>query len=43
MGQAEALLHAPGEALDVGVPLVGELDELEEVADDRFRVAAGRP
>ena len=33
MGQAEALLHAPRERRHVGVPLVAEVDELEQVAD----------
>ena len=47
MGQAEALLHAPREPLDVGLALVGEVDQLQEIADDplpgggREAVAAG--
>ncbi len=33
VGEAQPLLHAAGEAQDVGVALVREVDQLEEVAD----------
>ena len=33
VGEAQALLHAARQALDVGVALVREVDQLEEVAD----------
>ena len=33
VGQAQALLHAARQRLDVGVALVGEVDQLEQVAD----------
>ena len=33
VGEAQALLHAARQALDVGVALVGEVDQLEQVAD----------
>ena len=33
VGEAEPLLHAARQALDVGVALVAEVDEVEEVAD----------
>ena len=47
VGEAQALLHAAGQALDVRVALVAEVDEVEEVADHppppggRDAVAAG--
>ena len=47
VGEAEALLHAARQALDVGVALVAEVDEVEQVADHlapaggRDAVAAG--
>ena len=47
VGEAQPLLHAPREALDVRVALVAEIDEVEEVADHppppigRDAVAAG--
>ena len=34
VGQAEPLLHAARQSLDVGVALVGEVHEFEQVADD---------
>ena len=39
-GQAEPLLHAAGEAVDEVVALVGEVEQLEHVADDGFAAAA---
>ena len=47
VGEAEPLLHAAREALDVGVPLVAQVDEIEQVADHpappvgRDAIAAG--
>ena len=41
LGQAEPLLHAAGEAVDEVVALVGEVEQLEHVADDGFAAAAG--
>ena len=44
VGEAQALLHAAREALDVGVALVAEVDELEQVADHPAPARpAGRP
>ena len=43
VGQAQALLHAPRQALDVGVALVAEVDELEQVADHPAPRGRGRP
>src|SRR6185436_3901003 len=41
VGEAQALLHAPRQALDVGVALPGEIDQLEQVTD--HPLALGRP
>ena len=41
LGQAEALLHAAGEAVDEVVALVREVEQFEHVADDGFAAAAG--
>ncbi len=38
--QAQSLLHAAGQAVDEIVALVGEVEELEHVADDGFAAAA---
>ncbi len=40
LGQAESLLHAAGQAVDEVVALVGEVEQLEHVADDGFAAAA---
>ena len=44
VGQAQPLLHAARQGLDVGVALVGQVDQLEQVADHPApRRPAGRP
>ena len=44
VGQAQPLLHAARQGLDVGVALVAEVDELQQVGDHPPpRRPAGRP
>ena len=41
LGQAEPLLHAPRKAVDERLPLAGQIQQIEHVADDLLPPAAG--
>ena len=43
VGEAQALLHAAGEALDIRVALVAEVDEVQQVADHLAPAGGGDP